>query len=105
MNPEQETAYADMVEGKSLFITGGGGVGKSYLIKKFYENNKFGTFMTSTTGISALDIGGQTLYSFLGIGEQVTLYFLRLLNLHIPPSYLLENGTGLKVRLQTKLGY
>ena len=57
-----------MVEGKSLFITGGGGVGKSYLIKKFYENNKFGTFMTSTTGISALDIGGQTLYSFLGIG-------------------------------------
>ena len=68
MNPEQETAYADMVEGKSLFITGGGGVGKSYLIKKFYENNKFGTFMTSTTGISALDIGGQTLYSFLGIG-------------------------------------
>lgn len=68
MNSEQKSAYTDMVSGKNIFITGGGGVGKSYLIKNFYENNSCGTFVTSTTGISALNIGGQTVHSLLGLG-------------------------------------
>jgi ATP-dependent DNA helicase PIF1 len=68
MNPEQEYAYSDIISGKNVFITGGGGVGKSYLIKFFYDKYKSGTFITSTTGISALNIGGQTIHSLLGIG-------------------------------------
>jgi len=33
LNTEQEEAVAEVIAGKSLFITGPGGVGKSYLIR------------------------------------------------------------------------
>lgn len=70
MNEKQKIAYEMMCNGKNIFITGGGGVGKSYLIKKFYDSfssyKKIG--LTSSTGISSLLIGGTTLHSYLGIG-------------------------------------
>lgn len=70
MNSEQKFAYEDMINGHNVFITGGGGVGKTYVISKFYDDisPKKVTYLTSTTGISALNIGGQTLHSLLGIG-------------------------------------
>lgn len=53
---------------ENLFITGGAGTGKSYLLNqlKFYYKNKLE--ITSTTGISALNISGQTIHSWAGIG-------------------------------------
>jgi len=54
--------------GKNIFITGGAGVGKSYLLNKLKEHFKESLILTSTTGISALNIGGQTLHSWCGIG-------------------------------------
>lgn len=70
MNEKQKIAYDMMKNGQNIFITGGGGVGKSYLVKKFYESfspyKKIG--LTSSTGISSLLIGGTTLHSYLGIG-------------------------------------
>lgn len=69
MNKYQELAYFDIISGKNVFITGGGGVGKSYIIRLFYENNfSDKIYITSTTGISAFNIGGQTIHSLLGIG-------------------------------------
>ena len=55
-------------DGDNIFITGGGGVGKSYLLNKL--KNFYGELLvlTSTTGISAINIGGQTLHSWVGIG-------------------------------------
>ena len=70
MNNRQQQAYKEMLEGKNIFLTGGGGVGKSYLIKQFYrESITKGKkiFITSTTGTSALLIDGSTLHSVLGI--------------------------------------
>ncbi len=55
-------------KGTNIFITGGGGVGKSYLLNKLKEYYKENLVITSTTGISALNIGGQTLHSWCGIG-------------------------------------
>ena len=58
-----------MEQGKSIFLTGPGGVGKTALIKYFKE--KIGgsrvIAITSTTGTSALLLNGTTLHSFLGI--------------------------------------
>lgn len=55
-------------QGKNLFITGGAGTGKSYLLNQLslYYRNKLQ--ITSTTGISALNVSGQTIHSWAGIG-------------------------------------
>jgi ATP-dependent DNA helicase PIF1 len=67
---KQSQCLGLMNDGKNVFMTGPGGVGKSFLIDKFVRgyprNKKIG--VTSMTGISALLIGGTTLHSFLGIG-------------------------------------
>ena len=53
------------------FLTGGGGVGKSYLteqiIKRYKEQNRQVVTLGST-GISAVNIGGQTIHSFFIFG-------------------------------------
>jgi ATP-dependent DNA helicase PIF1 len=70
LNEKQKEAYDCMVKGLNVFITGSGGVGKTYITKMFYSrfntSRKMG--LTSTTGTSALILGGVTLHSFLGIG-------------------------------------
>jgi len=68
LNKKQEEAYDLMCQGKNVFITGPGGVGKTAIIKLFNENNKHRNIaITSTTGTSAILLGGDTLYSFLGL--------------------------------------
>ena len=69
-NEEQKHAYKLMKEGKNLFLTGPGGTGKSELIKTFarlHKNSRV-VAVTSTTGISAMIIGGTTLHHYMGIG-------------------------------------
>lgn len=69
-NPEQEYVLELIESGKNIFINSPAGTGKSALIKYFYSKISSSTLvgLTSTTGISALNIGGSTLHSFLGIG-------------------------------------
>jgi len=67
-----ETHIFDAIKNlDNVFITGPGGCGKSFLIKKLYrrfrEENKF-VGLTATTGTAAVMIGGSTIHSFLGIG-------------------------------------
>lgn len=57
-----------LADNNNIFITGGGGVGKSYLLDELKQYYKDKLVLTSTTGISALNIGGQTLHSWCGIG-------------------------------------
>jgi len=67
---KQEEAFNYMKEGKNIFLTGPSGSGKSKVInlfKKLYESEK-NIAITSTTGVSAILIGGTTLHSYLGIG-------------------------------------
>ena len=54
--------------GKNIFITGGGGVGKSYILNKLKEHYGDTLDITSTTGVSAINVGGQTIHSWAGIG-------------------------------------
>ena len=70
LNKDQRYAYELMALGKSIFITGAGGTGKTSCIKMFYNlyKNSKNIAMTSTTGTSAILFNGTTLHSFLGIG-------------------------------------
>jgi ATP-dependent DNA helicase PIF1 len=71
LNEKQKEAFEIINSGQSIFLTGPAGVGKSEIIKLFYRlkkdcNQKIA--LTSTTGVSAVLIGGTTLHSYLGIG-------------------------------------
>lgn len=55
-------------QGHNVFITGGAGVGKSYTLNRLREAYKEQLHVTSTTGISAINVRGQTLHSWAGIG-------------------------------------
>lgn len=51
----------------NTFITGGAGTGKSYLSRELADKDS-NIYVTSSTGISALQIGGVTLHRLLGLG-------------------------------------
>ncbi len=63
LNLEQRIAYEIVKAGVSCFITGGGGVGKSFLIDAIRETIK-GIVTLAPTGIAALNIQGSTVNSF-----------------------------------------
>lgn len=61
----------EILKTSNLFLTGGGGVGKSYLVLeiiKHYQENFKNIISLGSTGISAVNIGGVTLHSFFKIG-------------------------------------
>ena len=70
LRPTQRAAYDAMKEGRNVLITGPGGTGKTSVIKLFVQMNPRNKkiAMTSTTGASAVLLGGTTLHSYLGIG-------------------------------------
>ena len=53
--------------GENLFITGHAGTGKSYILERLKEKFKK-LVVTSTTGIAAVNIKGQTIHSWAGVG-------------------------------------
>lgn len=67
-----QTKALDLIkQGKSVFITGSAGTGKSHLLKKTmaYLDEVGKPFeLTASTGVAAWHIGGSTLHSFAGIG-------------------------------------
>ncbi|KAG5485281.1 hypothetical protein CUR178_06644 [Leishmania enriettii] len=70
LSHEQRCAYHIAVkEHRSVFITGGAGTGKSHLLRTIIRAlPASSTFVTATTGIAALNLGGSTLHSFVGCG-------------------------------------
>ena len=52
---------------KNVFITGHAGTGKSYILSKLKERMPR-LVITSTTGIAAVNVKGQTLHSWAGVG-------------------------------------
>lgn len=56
-------------EGRNVFVTGGAGSGKSYLLNFLKRNYAYlGLEVTASTGIAAVNIGGITIHSWAGIG-------------------------------------
>jgi len=67
----QQACISTFFTEHNIFITGSAGVGKSFLISNllgFLEQNNLTVAKTSSTGVSAFNIGGQTLHSWMGVG-------------------------------------
>jgi ATP-dependent DNA helicase PIF1 len=71
LTQEQRQAALMAIEGKSIFISGAAGTGKShvskYIIQSLQRQNKK-VSPTAPTGVAAINVGGSTLHSFFGIG-------------------------------------
>jgi ATP-dependent DNA helicase PIF1 len=69
LNDMQIQIYNAILEGRNVFFTGSAGTGKSFLLKyiieRFVDSD---LYITSSTGITALQLGGTTLHSFAGVG-------------------------------------
>jgi ATP-dependent DNA helicase PIF1 len=71
LNAEQLAVVEAVKEGKSIFLTGSPGTGKSFTLNniiKYLKESKVRYAVTSSTGCSAVIIGGQTIHSYLGLG-------------------------------------
>lgn len=69
LSPQQKKVIDLYISGKNVFISGGAGTGKSFLLnflKKNFLNHNLE--ITASTGISAVNIGGTTIHSWAGIG-------------------------------------
>lgn len=89
LNKKQQDAYNTIIfEKNNIFLTGAGGTGKSFLIKKLKKDleTKYcrNVAVTAMTGVSANVINGATLHSVLGlrlgVGSYDALYKMILTN-------------------------
>ena len=72
LSPDQEEAVAEMISGRSVFLNGGGGTGKSTTIEAFKAKARGRSIATlATTGAAAQLISGQTMHGFFGMGSGV----------------------------------
>lgn len=71
LNKGQREFFDLFFTGKNIFLSGGGGVGKSYCLQtliNFCDNEGIPLSKTGSTGLAALNISGQTIHSWSGIG-------------------------------------
>ena len=73
--PSQLAAASIAIDGgKNIFLTGPAGTGKSFVLRwiiqelKKKHNRSDSVAVTGSTGMAALQVGGQTLHSFAGVG-------------------------------------
>jgi ATP-dependent exoDNAse (exonuclease V) alpha subunit len=69
LSDEQQSAYELLSSGENVFLTGGAGSGKSYLVRALRQNESSQTLpILASTGAAAVLVGGRTFHSFFGLG-------------------------------------
>jgi ATP-dependent DNA helicase PIF1 len=69
LDPQQQIALELLQSGENIFITGGAGSGKSFLIRHFMKTvDPKSMPILASTGAAAVLLGGRTFHSFFGLG-------------------------------------
>lgn len=69
LNPDQIEALNLLQSGENVFLTGGAGCGKSYVIRHFVQElGPKQMPILASTGAAAVLVGGRTFHSFFGLG-------------------------------------
>jgi ATP-dependent DNA helicase PIF1 len=94
LSEDQKQAVYAVEDGESIFVSGSAGTGKSYLLQYLKTNySDSGLHITASTGIAAVNVGGQTLHSWAAIGLG-----------NLPPEQIIENLFSAKFsRVRRKL--
>ena len=104
---EQKRALDLAVRGRSFFLTGPGGTGKSETVKRIkayfeHANKKF--IITGTTGIAAVNIGGRTLHSVLRMNPDMDSMTTEAYNAWVVEQLaLMRHTAGQKRKFNTDL--
>ncbi len=72
LNEDQRRVY-DLLDSSmdNFYVTGKAGTGKSYLLQTFVKNTKKEVAIVAPTGIASINVGGQTIHSFFGMGISI----------------------------------
>ncbi len=69
LSTEQQTALELLKSGDNIFLTGGAGSGKSFVVREFMKNADPKILpILASTGAAAVLLGGRTFHSFFGLG-------------------------------------
>ena len=66
LHSPEERFHALAAAGRSIFLTGAAGTGKSFQIDRFTSAHP-GTDVTASTGVAALNVGGMTIHRWAGM--------------------------------------
>ncbi len=72
LNEGFRRALEVMEAGRSVFVTGRAGTGKSTLLRYFRSTTRRRVAVLAPTGVAALNAGGQTIHSFFGWRPDIT---------------------------------
>ncbi len=95
----QEKALAILKSGKSIFLTGSAGTGKTYVLNKYIKylkERRVSVSITASTGIAATHLEGTTIHAWSGIGIKDSLSSRNLQDLR-KKKYLKKNIDKSKV--------
>lgn len=73
---DQKTALDILKTGRSVFLTGAAGSGKTYVLNQYIDylrQHRVRVAMTASTGIAATHLGGVTIHSWSGMGIKDSL--------------------------------
>lgn len=73
LNKAQRQAFDWTAEGRSIFLTGSAGVGKTFVLQYIIQHltsvhGAKHVFVTASTGMAASHLGGSTLHAYSGVG-------------------------------------
>lgn len=84
-SPKIDRFFAAFEAGENIFLTGPGGVGKTFLIEEATRRSLVEISLTASTGVAALNLGGSTVHRWCGMmlgpgpGQNNEDYFNELL--------------------------